>query len=563
GFTGDFSWLDPNPMSPGLPRSIIFRAYAPWDTFVVAALAVGTLLLLLMFMTKKTKHFAIITMLLGVGLIVAWTFMWSEGTVPMVVWAFTGFICYTGFLIGTILFAMQFFRAPSIEAASPLMRRVSFPLVARAWLVVVPLTCGSIVGLNIRGVIDRSMDYLPYIVPVTVVLVVIILLVLTITIVIKRRVIADIVDAFQISGPRGRRARNVIFGAFLLFGSIYALATTSYHDTSFDRPSILFMWGGDMSSWDPGLDPHVTHTTWASFSIDPATGNMTSTIIPSDYAAYHSRGIKVFPTIGMSGTELYYFLKNVNSTQDMFETELHRVLVESGVDGVAVDFEMMETPSGAPPAENEDWIQLWERVHGACKANGSDFLFANYWNIGASYSRSQVNRYFHAVDLHIENMYESHWWGGSQGSTTIIERSISGIMDIYALLDNKSMMAKILPGLPLYHYIWIDGVSVPLNESQIIPGGQDGWPFLEYDVLEHVLINNSAVFRWDPFSGATYARFSMTLTDNRTETCVAWLHDTAHLAMTMHVMQGYGIEGLMLWPARQQAPPGFAEAFFS
>jgi spore germination protein YaaH len=256
-------------------------------------------------------------------------------------------------------------------------------------------------------------------------------------------------------------------------------------------------------------------------------------------------------------------LKNTGGILDTFITTLAATLVATGVDGVSIDFEMLVNPTGLPKVTNEDWIVTWERISAeACHAGGNDFLLGVYWQINSQYTRDQVNRYFRAVDIHVENMYETHRHEGNQGSTTVIETSINNIIETYSLLDDKTMMAKVMPGLPVYHYIWIDGVKGSLDESLILPLGRE-WPFQQYPTLEQVMIANGATFRWDPFSGATCARFTMTLQDNRTVTVVAYLHDTDHLARTMHVMEGYGITGMMLWPAHQPVPPGFIETFYS
>ncbi|MFX0103012.1 MAG: hypothetical protein ACFFCS_25820 [Candidatus Hodarchaeota archaeon] len=562
GFIGDFAWIDPNPLIPGVPRNIVQRAYAPWDTIFVTALSlIITLFLLLKWLDNPRKILGFSLILLG-GFAVVWWASWAYLPVPLALLSLMGFPLFLGSTLGLLVFTVSFFKPPKRDKRMELENKVSPQMMIRAWLVAVPFFITSFLGVYFRQLLDRNMDWL-YLV---VLLVIVILAVLSAVVggvgYYKKITVRMEEFAYTFHGKGGKKARNSIIGAFLLFGLIYASTTTAYHDTSLDEMETLFMWGGELANWDADLTSRITHATGRqNLGTIQADGTLIVSGGPYNITDYHDLEIKLLPAVGLSGELLYHVLSN-DTVQDNFISGLRNGLIAEGVDGVSIDFEGMITPAGAEEITKEDWIQLWERVYNeACHVGGNDFLFTNYWGIDAGYTRNQINRYFNAVDIHIQNMYEAHHHGGMQGSTTVIERSIIGAIAVHSMLDDKTQMEKFVPGLPVYHYIWIDGRRAPLMESDIIPGGRD-WYFQEYYILEELLVNNSAVFRYDPFSGATYAKFDLTLVNGTTVTCAAWLHDTGHLAQTMHVMQGYGIKGMMFWPANQPFPPGFIETFY-
>jgi hypothetical protein len=566
GFLGDFAWVDPNPMLPGVPRSVYERPWAPWDTVAIISTGIFIAALLLKHLLDKPGRALLWSAILFAGFAAAWLASWSTATIPLFIWSVIGIPCYFGSVASLLLFFVRWFKPPRADAWRRGERAVVGGMTRRAWLVSIPFIGSSAAGLMFRDIFNWSMAIVPLMVAIPVVAGGAILSVMGILHAARGRLLPLAAMPFRSTGPAGKRRVNAAITAFLVLGGLYAASYASYHAPYEGKLVGLYAWGGRIGDWAPDVEAKVTHALVFSLDLNLTTGvvsNVSTNWGPANNTAYTTRGIKVMPSIFMSWEPLYQMLKNTGGILDTFITTLAATLVATGVDGVSIDFEMLVNPPGLPKVTNEDWIVAWERISAeVCHAGGSDFILGVYWQISSQYTRDQVNRYFRAVDIHVENMYETHRHEGNQGSTTVIETSINNIIETYSLLDDKTMMAKVMPGLPVYHYIWIDGEKVSLNESLILPGGS-WWPFHSYATLEQVIIANDATFRWDPFSGATCARFTMTLQDNRTVTVVAYLHDNAHLARTMHVMEGYGITGMMLWPAHQPVPPGFIETFYS
>ncbi|MHA1715833.1 MAG: glycosyl hydrolase family 18 protein [Promethearchaeota archaeon] len=564
GFLGDFSFLDPNAMQPGVPRAIVYRSMSPVDTIISTGIEVAIAIIVLYFSLRYPRYSLLIGIISYVAFCFIWWAVWASLTVSMLLWSLLGFPLFISGVFSIIIGMVSILSPPMPDELEKTGGPATTALAWRGWLLIFPYFFFEIVGAHARGIFDRNMNYISLIVPIVIVPVVFTILIVGVVGFYKFSKRFHLKASWKSSFLFGKRVKLAVLGSLLVFGLTYSMACSGYHDQSTDRDDfqILFIWGGDLSSWDGESVPAITHATVYSFSLDGETGTVNNYLDPGDFTAYHALGIKVLPAIGLTGENLYFLLKNHDGRQDTFISSLHESLVQSNADGVSVDFEMLETPSGYPEVTPEDWINLWERIaFEACKTGEYDFLFANYWNIGGDYSREQINRYFDAVDIHIENMYEAHHHEGMQGSTTIVERSAGNFRIMYSMLNDKLKMEKVIPGLPLYHYIWINGRRAPLKEKELIEGGRD-WPFLEYSVLEGIMKENNATFRFDPFSGATYAIFNLTLVNGSRVTCAAWLHDTAHLQRTIHALSGYGIRGMMFWPGSQEFPDKFFEVFY-
>ncbi|MBN2152120.1 MAG: hypothetical protein JW839_11775 [Candidatus Lokiarchaeota archaeon] len=563
GFLGDIAWVDPNPMAPGVPREMIDRPWAPWDTVTILAVGVTVAALALWYLQHKPGRSLLVSTCLFSGFCVAWLMAWSSATFPIFIWSMIGIPCYLGAVTSLLLFLARWFKPPRPDAWQMGERPVVGGMTRRAWLLAIPFLGSAAPGLMFRDIFNWSMVMVPVMVIIPVIAGAAILILMWILHAVRGRAAALPAMPFRVHGSIGKWRVDAAVVVFLIFGGFYAASYATYHAPFSGHMVGLYAWGGGIGSWAPDVEGKVTHATVFALDLDTTTGSVSSAWVPANNTPYQARGIKVMPTVFLAFADLYYMLKNAGGRLDTFVTTLRATLVATGVDGVSIDFEMLETPPGSPRVTNEEWILAWERISfEACHGGGNGFLLGVYWQVNSQYTRDQVNRYFRAVDIHVENMYETHRQTGSQGSTTVIEVSVSNVIETYALLDDKAMMAKVMPGLPVYHYVWIDGMKGALNESLIVPGG-NWWWFHSYPTLEQVMVANGATFRWDPFSGATWARFTMALQDNRTVTVVAYLHDAAHLARTMHVMEGYGITGIMLWPAHQPAPPSFIETFYT
>jgi hypothetical protein len=82
GFLGDFAWFDPNPMVPGLPRGIIDRPWAPWDTIAILAIGVLFAALVLWLLLRTPGRSLLVSSCTFSGFCVAWLMSWSSATIP-------------------------------------------------------------------------------------------------------------------------------------------------------------------------------------------------------------------------------------------------------------------------------------------------------------------------------------------------------------------------------------------------------------------------------------------------------------------------------------------------
>jgi len=562
GFLGDMAWVDPNPMLPGVPRAVIDRPWAPWDTIGMCACGFIVVIFISSMMMKRPRITLVASTCMFAGFIATWFASWSAATISLFIWSLAGLPLYLGAIIGVLLAILRLFKPPRTDALRDGRRSTRAAIAARAWLIVVPFFAVAAIGLDMRDIFNFNMAWLSIMVAIPAIAGGSIIAVMAVFQIAKTWHVSLPSSPFIEPSRKHKREWSAAVILLMAFGMVYTASYASYHAPLATKMQGLYMWGGTLGDWPSDVEAKVTHATVFSLVLNTTTGAVSSTWSLPENLPYHLHGIKVMPTVFLAFTDLYRMLKNQGGMLDTFISTLKNTLEITGVDGVSIDFEMLVNPKDLPPVTTDDWISAWCRIgNEACHAGGEHFLLGVYWSIGGAYTRDQVNRYFKAVDIHVENMYENHHQDGMQGSNHVIESSIENIIETYALLDDKAMMAKIMPGLPVYNYIWIDGQRNSLDESQLVPGGS-AWPFIPFNMLQQVMINNSATFRWDPFSGATYSRFQMTLQNNMTITAIAWLQDTAQLARSMHVMDGYGVGGIMLWPANQPVPPGFIATLY-
>ncbi|MHA1682469.1 MAG: hypothetical protein ACTSUE_16140 [Promethearchaeota archaeon] len=559
----NFSWIDPNPLQIGLPRTIFSRIYAPWDSILLGA----AVTLYIACMVKYLKKFENRAKLLGFIQLSAsagsWIMLWEVPQIPSFIFVTCGFATFLGGLIYMHHELAHVLNGTILNKARP--NGCWYPITLTYFL-------GVIGGFILYGVIHRNMWLIDYIAWAYAGIILLGgLFGVLASIVVKRvktkppRVKSK--PRVKNSAPHSIMARDGIraryetkSGVVLLFMVslcvFYTIGTTQAHNTTISDYDILYMWGTPASGYfNASWCNKISHVSLGGVSYDGTTGNVTGITVNGTLASYYSGfGIKIMPTMGLSGENLWHLVNNTDGRLDTYCTTFRAALEASTVDGVSLDFEGLELPAGGSPPTDQDWKNLWKRLSDEIfhPEVGDQYILANYWGLGAGSDKDYVNAYFDYVDIHIQNCYESHWHLGAQGTTTIAAFSSGGMLEIYNHLIDKSDMNRVVLGLPLYGYRWVWGETpaIPFREGEFENYSSTVEKFEPYDVI--INYANESLIRWDPFSGGEWFEY----TDSRGRRCIAYIEGTEQLIQILNAVDSFNIGGLMFWPGGNPPYPG-------
>jgi hypothetical protein len=222
GFLGDFAWFDPNSMVPGVPRGIIDRPWAPWDTGAILAVGVLAVALILRLLLHKPGRSLLVSTCLFSGFCFAWLMSWSSATIPFFIWAMIGIPCYFGSVTSLLLFLVRWFKPPRPDAWQMGERPVVGGMTRRAWLLTIPFLGSAAAGLMFRDIFNWSMALVPFMVAIPVIAGAAILVVMWVIHMARGRVVNLPVMSFRVSSPAGKRRLNAALVIFLVFGGLYA-----------------------------------------------------------------------------------------------------------------------------------------------------------------------------------------------------------------------------------------------------------------------------------------------------------------------------------------------------
>ncbi|MEX2715470.1 MAG: hypothetical protein Q6370_004120, partial [Candidatus Sigynarchaeota archaeon] len=218
GFLGDFAWVDPNPIAPGVPRDVIERPWSPWDTIAIIATGVVLACSVLWYLQRKPGRSLLVSTCMFSGFCAAWLMAWSSATIPFYVWSLIGIPCYLGAIASLLLFIAKWFKPPRPDAWRMGERSVVGGMTRRAWLIAIPFLGSTVAGLMFRDIFNWSMFLVPVMVIIPVITGTAMLVQLWILYAVRGRFVLLPEMPFDVPRAGRKRRVNAASVAFLVFG---------------------------------------------------------------------------------------------------------------------------------------------------------------------------------------------------------------------------------------------------------------------------------------------------------------------------------------------------------
>lgn len=270
----------------------------------------------------------------------------------------------------------------------------------------------------------------------------------------------------------------------------------------------------------------VISPTW--FKLSDNEGNFTSFATSNYVNQAHSMGLEVWGLVDD-------FSYDVNIYEILSSTTKRRVLVhglvqaalESGLDGINVDFETVNTTSGS------HYVQFLRELSIQCRLNQLVLSVDNYvpFDFNDYYNREEQGV---VADYVIIMGYDEHWHGsGNVGSVSSIEYVRNGIERMIEEVPS----GKVVNALPLYTILWrttgtevTDDYVTMINQSSMIA-------------------NMGMQTEWNDETCQNYGE----LVSGDT-TYQIWLEDLESIQVKLNVMNNYDLGGVAVWRLGYEDP---------
>lgn len=280
-------------------------------------------------------------------------------------------------------------------------------------------------------------------------------------------------------------------------------------------------------------DITVVAPTW--FCFDGTEGHINS-IASYDYVSYaHQVGKKVwavFQNSAYSGGEMDGIntdnILSYTSKRETLVNELIAAVLEYGIDGINLDFEMI-TEDGA-----DNYIQFVRELSVACRNNGITFSIDNYVPLYTKhYDRTEQARF--ADYLVIMGYDEYGQFSMEAGPVASVPFVKQGIEDTLELIGGDS--SKVINGIPFYTVVWNE--TVPYEDTISMPTAKE---YLQK-------YPDSTVLSWNSELGYNYGYYTSALNG---VTYSMWLEDKESIAAKLELMNQYDLAGVALWKLQQE-----------
>ena len=280
-------------------------------------------------------------------------------------------------------------------------------------------------------------------------------------------------------------------------------------------------------------DITVVAPTW--FCFDGTEGHINS-IASYDYVSYaHQVGKKVwavFQHSAYSGGEMDGIntdnILSYTSKRETLVNELIAAVLEYGIDGINLDFEMI-TEDGA-----DNYIQFVRELSVACRNNGITFSIDNYVPLYTKhYDRTEQARF--ADYLVIMGYDEYGQFSMEAGPVASVPFVKQGIEDTLELIGGDS--SKVINGIPFYTVVWNE--TVPYEDTISMPTAKE---YLQK-------YPDSTVLSWNSELGYNYGYYTSALNG---VTYSMWLEDKESIAAKLELMNQYDLAGVALWKLQQE-----------
>lgn len=278
--------------------------------------------------------------------------------------------------------------------------------------------------------------------------------------------------------------------------------------------------------------------TW--FSVADNEGNLKS-LASAEYVNYaHQSGIEVWGLVDNFSDEIDQMeLLSRTSSRENLENQLISQALQTGLDGINVDFELI------PESAGEHFIQFIRELSVKCRLNNLVLSVDNYVPKGYNqqYHRKEQGI---VVDYVIIMGYDEHYGGSYEaGSVASYGYVKSGIEETLKEVPAE----KVINGMPFYTRLWNE---VPKTEEELAE--QAGTEAADYPmkVTSETLGMQAAANRvkesganviWDDTAKQNYAEWEGT--DGSTYRI--WMEDAASLEAKLQLMKENKLAGTAGW----------------
>lgn len=281
--------------------------------------------------------------------------------------------------------------------------------------------------------------------------------------------------------------------------------------------------------------------TW--FSLADTEGNINS-IADADYVNYaHQSKLEVWAVLrdfhgGISSYDETYEVLSYTSKRTKVINQVIAAALESGVDGINLDFELISAECG------EHYVQFVRELSVKCRQNGLVFSVDNY--VPQPYNEHyNLKEQGIMADYVVIMAYDEHTDGSyTAGSVASISYLKNGIED--ALKDVSA--DKLIAGVPFFTRLWLES---PKTEEEL--SEEKGTEAADYamnvrswaygmDEAEAVVEEAGAQTEWDENTKQNYAEW-----ETEDGTYKIWMEDTQSLEEKLKVIKSEKLAGVAEW----------------
>ena len=281
--------------------------------------------------------------------------------------------------------------------------------------------------------------------------------------------------------------------------------------------------------------------TW--FSLADTEGNISS-LADADYVNFaHQSNLEVWAVIrdfhgGINSYEETYEVLSHTSKRTQVINQVIAAALETGVDGINLDFELISTECG------EHYIQFVRELSVRCRQNGLVFSVDNY--VPQPYNEHyDIEEQGAVADYVVIMGYDEYTEGSYEaGSVASISYLENGITD--ALNDVPA--EKLIAGIPFFTRLWFE---TPKTEEELAqeqgteaasyPNSVSSYAYGMNDAAD--IVSQAGVqAEWDDTTKQNYAQW-----DADGGTYKIWLEDSQSLEEKLKVIKSNNLAGVAEW----------------
>lgn len=286
--------------------------------------------------------------------------------------------------------------------------------------------------------------------------------------------------------------------------------------------------------------------TW--FSIEDTEGNMTS-LASAEYVNYaHQSNLEVWGVLrdfhgGIGSFEETYEVLSYTSKRTRLINQVISAALESGIDGINLDFEMVSAECG------EHYIQFVRELSVKCRQNGLVFSVDNYvpqpYNSHYDLEEQGIVADYVIImgyDEHTDSSYEA----GSVASIGYLENGISDALE-------SVPETKLIAAVPFFTRLWLE---TPKTESELAEeAGTEAASYpnkvsseaMGMDEAQEAVEDAGAEIQWDDTAKQNYAEW-----ETNEGTYKIWLEDSQSLEEKLKVIKQNNLAGVAEWRIGQE-----------